>query len=202
VADAAFAGAVLCGGSSSRMGADKALIELDGAAMARRVGDALLAAGATRVVAVGGDADALRALGLEVVPDLHPGEGPLGGILTALDALGADVGLVAVLACDLVDPDPAAVRAVVRHAAEHDVDVAAPAVDGRRHLHHAVWRSAVLPRITAAFAAGERAPRRAVAALRVGEVPGIDPARVADADDPAALAAARAAIARRGPPSR
>src|SRR5205085_1408893 len=83
---------------------------------AERVADALRAAGADPVVAIGGDEPALRALGLTVVADAHPGEGPLGGIITALEALGERAELVAVLACDLVDPDPAAIRDVVAHA--------------------------------------------------------------------------------------
>src|SRR5688572_7864759 len=83
----AFAAAVLCGGVSRRMGTDKALVEIDGTPMAVRVARALTAAGARRVIAVGGDARALASAGLEVVPDLEPGAGPLGGVVTALDAL-------------------------------------------------------------------------------------------------------------------
>lgn len=51
------------------MGRDKALIEIGGVPMARRVADALGAAGAAEVVAVGGSAPALRSLGLTVAPD-------------------------------------------------------------------------------------------------------------------------------------
>jgi molybdopterin-guanine dinucleotide biosynthesis protein A len=191
-----FDGAVLCGGSSQRMGRDKALIVLGGRALAQRVADSLRAAGARRVVAVGGDPAALEALGLDTVPDRHPGEGPLGGVLTALDALAGDEGgpgLVAVLACDLVTPDPRAIRAVVA-AAAGDVDVAAPVVGGRRHLHHAAWRATAAAALRAAFDAGERAPRRAIEGLRVGEVVGVDPAALRDADDPETLDAVRRTI--------
>lgn len=79
-----FAGAVLCGGASRRMGRDKALIPVDGRTLAGRVADALDAAGASPVVAVGGDLAALRAEGLTAVPDAMPGAGPLAGIVTAL----------------------------------------------------------------------------------------------------------------------
>ena len=186
----AFAGAVLCGGASRRMGTDKALVELQGRALASRIADALTAAGASRVVAIGGNAPALRALGLDVVSDLHPGEGPLGGIITALGCFAAETELVAVLACDLVSPDPTTIRTLVSYAASHPVDVTAPFVDDWRHLHHAVWRTSALDALTTAFAAGERAPRRAVAALRRGDVTGLAPSTVRDADDPAELAAA------------
>lgn len=81
----AFAGAVLCGGASRRMGRDKALISLEGRALAVRVAEAVAAAGASGVVAVGGDLDGLRAAGLAAVPDRDgPGAGPLAGIVTAL----------------------------------------------------------------------------------------------------------------------
>jgi molybdenum cofactor guanylyltransferase len=79
-----FTGAVLCGGASRRMGRDKAFIPVGGRTLVRRVADALEAAGATPVVAVGGDLAALRAEGLTAVPDDAPGAGPLAGIVTAL----------------------------------------------------------------------------------------------------------------------
>src|SRR5258708_2361905 len=87
----AVAGAALAGGAGRRVGTDKALLVVAGRALARTAADALLAAGAARVVAVGGDRAGLEALGLEVVVDEHPGEGPLGAILTALAATDEDV---------------------------------------------------------------------------------------------------------------
>ncbi|HEU5454982.1 MAG TPA: NTP transferase domain-containing protein, partial [Nocardioides sp.] len=85
------------------MGTDKALLEVDGIPLARRVANALRAAGADPVVAVGGDLEALGALGLHAEPDLHPGEGPLGAILTALAATTEAV--VVGRACDLPAAD-------------------------------------------------------------------------------------------------
>jgi molybdopterin-guanine dinucleotide biosynthesis protein A len=73
-----------------------------------------------------------------------------------------------------------------------DADVAVPVHDGRRHFHHAVWRQRALPRLEAAFAAGERAPRRVAATLRVVEVVVERPETLRDVDDPAAFAAERA----------
>ncbi|MGH9084822.1 MAG: NTP transferase domain-containing protein, partial [Acidimicrobiales bacterium] len=53
----------MCGGSSTRMGRDKATLEVGGVAMAVRVADALRAAGADEVRAIGGDAAGLARLG-------------------------------------------------------------------------------------------------------------------------------------------
>jgi molybdenum cofactor guanylyltransferase len=182
---AAFAGAVLCGGASRRMGRDKALVSVDGRALALRVADALRAAGAEPVLAVGGDLDALDALGLAGVPDEEPGAGPLTGILTALAQGAAPVTFVA--ACDLVAPSAEAVTATITALGE--ADVAVPLVDGRRQWMHAAWRARAAAPLAAAFAAGERAVHAAVAAagLRVADV-SLPASAVADADTPADLA--------------
>jgi molybdopterin-guanine dinucleotide biosynthesis protein A len=191
-----FAGAVLCGGASRRMGRDKALIAVDGRPLAARVADTLASAGAGRVVAVGGDVAGLRAAGLDAVPDDDPGEGPLAGILTALGELApgpaprdVGIGIVFVAACDLVSPDAAAVRATVAAlAAAGDADIAVPVVGGRRQWLHAAWRRGVRPPLAAAFAAGERSVHGAVAlaGLRVAAL-ALAPEPVADADTPADL---------------
>jgi len=176
------------------MGTDKALLQLGGRALARRVADALVQAGAERVAAVGGDAERLAEWQLDVVPDDHPGEGPLGGVLTALRSLGTDADVVVVLACDLLQPSPAAIRAVADALRSRTVDaapdVAVPVLDSHPQFHHAAWRTAAEPALRAAFDAGERALRRAVADLRVALVDGVDPAALADADDPDSFAAA------------
>src|SRR5580765_7164741 len=107
-----FTGAVLTGGRSRRMGRDKAFVGVDGEPMVRRIVRALRAAGAIEVVAVGGDEVGLLAEDLDrFLPDLHPGEGPLGGVLVALDA--APAALVVVVACDMPDLTAEAVRAIV-----------------------------------------------------------------------------------------
>ena len=68
------------------MGRDKALLLVEGVPMAQRVAEALRAAGATEVLAIGGDAPALTALGLHLRPDDRPGDGPLPATITALGA--------------------------------------------------------------------------------------------------------------------
>lgn len=181
-----FTGAVLAGGRSSRMGTDKALLELRGRPMVMTAVEALRDAGAAEVFVIGGDGPALRALGLEVHPDDHPGQGPLGAILTAMRVAAHDP--VMVLACDMPDVDGATVAAVVAAlVADAVADVAAPVRAGRRQILTAAYRARAASQLGAGFAVGERAPRRALGGLVVVEVTGLDAGRLADVDRPGDL---------------
>lgn len=90
-------GFVLAGGASSRMGRDKALLELGGLPLIVRAAKLLeRVAGPPTVIAPAGR---YHELGLRVVPDDHAGFGPLGGIATALRLAASPWNLV--VGCDL-----------------------------------------------------------------------------------------------------
>jgi molybdopterin-guanine dinucleotide biosynthesis protein A len=145
------------------MGRDKALLVVDERPMAARAADVLRGAGADPVVAVGGDAAALGALGLDVVSDLHPGEGPLGGLLTAFEGL-ADHDLIVVIATDLPHITSELLATLVDVLGDDDAVFAAA---DRLEPLCAVWRIATCrPVLARAFADGERAVHRAVIPLR------------------------------------
>jgi molybdopterin-guanine dinucleotide biosynthesis protein A len=77
-------GYVLAGGGSTRFGRDKALAEIDGKSMLLRMCELLRGLGGeVRVVTAPGKH---AELGVTRLADRWPGEGPLGGILTALRA--------------------------------------------------------------------------------------------------------------------
>jgi len=179
----AFTGAVLAGGASSRMGTDKALIEVNGRALVTAAATALRDAGASSVIVIGGDREALRRLGLEVHPDDDPGQGPLGGLLTAL-RLATDE-IVMVLACDMPAIDAESVRTIVDAlAGAPRSDLAVPVVEARRQCLTAAYRRRSATHLAAAYAGGERAPRRAIVGLEVVEVMGLDEHRLGDVDRP------------------
>jgi molybdopterin-guanine dinucleotide biosynthesis protein A len=158
-------GAVLCGGASTRMGTEKAAVLIGGVPMASRVADALRGAGCTPVVALGGAASLAAGLGLGHLADDHPGDGPLGGVLTALRH-GGDA--VVVVSCDVPGITAASLSRLVGSLGGHQ---AAIACTDRAEPLCAVWSQAAAPTLRSRFAAGERAMHRAIEGLDVVWVP-------------------------------
>lgn len=142
------------------MGADKALLPVAGVPMAARVARALAAGGCDRVVLVGGDRGRLAGLGWPWVADRWPGEGPLGGVLTALTECGTDV---VVAACDLPDLDADTVMRVLGAAVEPPAVEVVVAVTDQMEPMLAWWSVAARPGLEASWAAGTRAVHEAIA---------------------------------------
>lgn len=196
-------GAVLAGGSSTRMGADKAFIEVEGVPMVARAAAALTTAGAASVLVVGGDQARLSALGMTAVADLHPGKGPLGGVITALSCLrsldssdGTAIEAVVTLPCDVVEPCHGAVRGVIDGLSgpagtPAPPDLAVPLGSGVPQWMHAAWRRRCLPALSRAFAAGVRAPKEVAGLFRIVEVEIPGTGWFEDADCPEDLPSAR-----------
>ncbi|CAN5787101.1 molybdenum cofactor guanylyltransferase [soil metagenome] len=188
--DGRVVGAVLCGGASRRMGTPKALVEVDGVPMAARVAGAMSQAGAGRIVLVGGDPAWSTRLHLPLVPDRWPGEGPLGGLATALlDHSGEDGGtggeIVLVVACDQPWMDGGSLRLLLGGLAAEPMAVAAVAVgiDGRRAPFPAAWRSSEAARLRALVEGGARRAGVAVDGQRHVQVV-LPPGVLADVDRP------------------
>src|SRR5579862_6812516 len=89
-------GFVLAGGKSSRMGQDKAFLELGGRTLLTHALE--LAKATTGNVCIVGSKEKFAAFG-QVVEDIFPGHGPLGGIYTALTGTRTELNLV--LAVDM-----------------------------------------------------------------------------------------------------
>jgi len=97
-------GFVLAGGESKRMGRNKALIRINGVAMASMAASVLHDAGC-RPVALVGRQPQLDDLGWPVHRDCAPGHHPLFGIAAALQACRSELALFT--PCDLVGLKPA-----------------------------------------------------------------------------------------------
>lgn len=105
-------GIIVAGGRSSRMGQDKALLQLGGVTVLERIA-AVLGQVTKRVIAVTRDPEQYRGLGLETTTDLYPGLGPLSGIHAGLSASNTEWGIV--VACDMPLVQPEILRALLSH---------------------------------------------------------------------------------------
>ena len=96
---APVAAAILAGGRAERMGGrNKAALTIDGTRIVDRQ-LAVLRRIADPIFVVGGEAARFADLGLQIVPDLLPGAGALGGIYTAIVSSPRPRTLV--VACDM-----------------------------------------------------------------------------------------------------
>lgn len=180
-----FSGAVLAGGQSTRMGTDKAFVEIEGRTLVARTAGVLEVAGAAEVFVVGGDAARLAEAGLRHEPDARPGAGPLAATATALDRAVHD--LVLVVACDLPDLGPRTVTEVVGalvHGSGHP-QVAVPIVDGRRQYLCSAWDRSALDVVQSVVARGGAAMHEAFDTLEVVEVRPGRPQALRDIHTPA-----------------
>lgn len=154
-ARASTAGYVLAGGASSRFGGDKALAQFAGEPVLRRMIRGLgEVANPVRVVTT---ADRYADYREKIVADRWPGQGPFGGILTALDASresGHDWNVI--VSCDMPFLTPEWLRYMIDCAAASQADVVYPRSRGGDEPLCGCWRTAALPRLQAAFDEGIR----------------------------------------------
>lgn len=95
---------ILAGGKSSRLGRDKALVEIGGEPLLVRVIRSLEPVAAS-VTVVADRLGKYRDLGIETIADLQPDLGPLGGLQTALSHHGRD-GWLLCASCDRIGIRP------------------------------------------------------------------------------------------------
>src|SRR5271156_1985129 len=158
-----IAGFILAGGESTRMGRDKALVELGGEALIVRTARLVesVAGGATVI----GDSAAYRSLGLRTIGDDWPGAGPLGGIATALRAASAPWSLV--VACDLPYLTKAWLEYAVARALASQADAVIPMNASGTEPLCAVYHQRAEPGIRRALTGGNKKVKDAIASLRV-----------------------------------
>lgn len=168
------------------MGADKSLVDVAGSPLGRRAADALREVLGAPPMLIGAGPDHASALDGSAVDDLWPGEGPVGGVLTALHtAFVAGARSVVVVACDLPALTAAAVSALVDAAAGAPRPTVVT-VDGRRAYPNGVWPLRVLPLLEDRFGDGADGFGALLDGVEVAEHAGDD--AWIDADEPGDLA--------------
>lgn len=160
-----LAGVVLCGGKSTRMGRDKALIEVQGRPLVALVAERL-ASVADPVLLASGDTGRYPHLGYPEVTDSHPDAGPLGGLIATLRESPHD--LVAAAAVDMPFISPSVLLKLQRLHLGEDAVVPVTA-EGIQPLH-ALYSKSALPKLEAALAEGKLSLKRLIADLSVREV--------------------------------
>ncbi|HKC70067.1 MAG TPA: molybdenum cofactor guanylyltransferase [Terriglobales bacterium] len=140
---------VLAGGKSSRMGADKALLELRGQTLLQRA--LQLARTVSEDVRIVGAREKVGEFA-PVVEDKYPDRGPLGGIHAALASTGSDFNLI--LAVDLPFLENRFVQHLVTEACASGAVVTLPRAGGGLQPLCAVYRREFAVLAEQALAAG------------------------------------------------
>ncbi len=146
------AGWVLAGGASSRMGQDKALMEVNGQPLALIVAQQVkTAVGSVTMV---GDRERHASLGLPLVEDIQAGKGPLGGIHAALKNTRSPLNLV--VGCDMPFLNAQFLERLVTIAAVADAQVAvAESLEHGYESLCAVYNRSILAAVEECLAVGE-----------------------------------------------
>ena len=141
-----FAGIVLAGGRSSRMGTPKAALEWHGSTLLRRTAGIVSRAAGGPVVVVRAQGQALPALPaqVEVIDDPREGMGPIQGLAAGLAAIAGRAEIAFVCSTDMPFLHPAFVRRVLRAAAE-GADVGLPIARGYPQPLAAAYRATLAP---------------------------------------------------------
>ncbi len=161
------AGYVLAGGGSTRFGRDKALVQIGGKPMLARMIELLRSARLdVKVIAGRGRYSGFET---ETVEDQWPGEGPLGGIITALEdsnKSSARPEWNLILSCDMPFLTPEWIQYIATRAANSEAQVVlAHSAHGPEPLC-ACWRTDAAASLRAAFETGVRKVTAGVALLR------------------------------------
>jgi molybdopterin-guanine dinucleotide biosynthesis protein A len=140
------------------MGRDKARLPFRGSDLVSVVAGAV--AQATGNVSLIGHSE------LPAIPDRYPGEGPLGGILTALHHSSSDWNLI--VACDMPEVSAGFLVELLARAARSQADVLLPCgPDGLPQPLCAVYHRRALPTLEEHFSRGVRKVTAALEGLLV-----------------------------------
>jgi len=131
---------ILAGGKSSRMGFDKAFIELGGISIIKRQLK-LLKTIFTKTIIVTNDPARYNLKNVVVVPDITAGCGPLAGIYSGLRRSDSFYNFV--VACDMPFLQEAPIRAIIQQKDGYDVVI--PRIDRKYHPLFGLYSRRCIP---------------------------------------------------------
>ena len=150
-------GFVLAGGGSTRFGRDKALARIGDEALLARL--CAVMRGVTPCVTIIGSREKYAAFGADCIADHWPGEGPLGGIITALHAAagtnsGREVNIV--IGCDMPFLTSDWLTYLAQRAQASKAEVVTPKSAHGLEPLCACWRASGVEKLQRAFESGTR----------------------------------------------
>lgn len=135
-------GIILAGGQSSRMGENKALLDIAGQTNIERIKEQLQSV-FSDVFLIANIKEPYEFLNIEIIHDVYKGKGPLAGIHAGLNASSDDINFF--VACDM----PFVSAELARYFAEvcENYDAVVPRINGKLHPLFSVFRKSTLPKI-------------------------------------------------------
>jgi len=159
-------GVILAGGTSSRMGRNKALLEVDGIPIITRIYRTLASLFHEVIVVTNSPLD-YDFLPCRKVPDIYPGCGSIAGLHSALAHSSTTHSFVT--ACDLPFLDPAIIRYLCDIRAE-GYDAVVPLSEGGQEPLHALYLSACKDVFENAIQNGERKILNVLGGINIRQV--------------------------------
>src|SRR5229473_3758533 len=165
--DTEVAGYVLAGGGSTRPGRDKALVEVGGTPMLGRM--IKLLRRVTKEVKIVATPNKYAAFGATIVEDRWPGEGPLGGIITALEDAARTTTWPEwnlILSCDMPFLTREWLALLCARAGRSKAQVVFPHSASGPEPLCACWQTAAAAKLRSGFESGVRKVTEGIALLR------------------------------------
>lgn len=182
---------IMLGGRSTRMGRDKALVELGGKTLLARAVDTWQRYGAGVQLSVGDPSRrALAPRGTTAVADVYPDRGPLGGLHAGLAVCPTPLLLIAAVDCPFLGP----ALADGLLGAIGTADACVYTVQGRPQPLFGLYRRTCLPQAEAMLAAGENKLALLLGRVETVALPADDPAPFRNLNTPEELEQARQAL--------
>lgn len=153
---------ILSGGKSSRMGTNKALLKINEKPTIERITDTLNVS-FNDIILVTNHPEDYQFLGVKMVSDQYPGQGPLAGIHAGL--LSSPCELNFVVACDMPFVSVDLAEILVKKCGDYDAVI--PVINGVQHPLFAVFQKRVTDVVAQSIEAGRLRMKHLLDSLNV-----------------------------------
>jgi molybdopterin-guanine dinucleotide biosynthesis protein A len=143
---------IMAGGDSSRMGIDKSMLQIKDEPIIKHICDQLSGT-FNQILISTNEVNKYAFLGFDCIPDKMPGQGPLMGIASALEASANELNFI--IACDIPHIDIRFVRKMLAEA--HRADVVIPTNgNGKHEPLYAIYNKSALRAMNQVLSSGKR----------------------------------------------